>query len=52
LCSSLAHTYDFDEIIAFIGTNPDGIHNLGGEVELWLAGEKHLITKSCLVFVP
>jgi quercetin dioxygenase-like cupin family protein len=46
------HTHDFDEIIAFFGSNPDDIHDLGGEVELWMGGEKHIITKSCLVFVP
>ena len=46
------HTHDFDEIIAFFGSNPDDIHDLGGEVELWMGGEKHVITKSCLVFVP
>jgi len=46
------HTHDFDEIIAFFGSNSDDIHDLGGEVELWMGGEKHIITKSCLVFVP
>jgi hypothetical protein len=47
-----AHTHDFDEIIAFFGTNPADIHDLGGEVELWMVGEKHIITRSTLVFVP
>lgn len=47
-----AHTHDFDEIIAFFGSNPDDIHDLGGEVELWMGGEKHIINKSCIVFVP
>jgi quercetin dioxygenase-like cupin family protein len=47
-----SHTHDFDEVIAFFGSNPDDIHDLGGEVELWMGGEKHIITKSCLVFVP
>jgi len=47
-----AHTHDFDEIIAFFGSDPNDIHDLGGEVELWMGGEKHIITKSCLVFVP
>ena len=46
------HTHDFDEVIAFFGSNPDDIHDLGGEVELWMGGEKHTITRSCLVFVP
>ena len=47
-----AHTHDCDEIIAFIGTNPDDPHDLAGEVEIWLQDEKYLLDKSCLVFVP
>lgn len=47
-----AHTHDFDEIIAFFGSDPNNPRDLGGEVELWMGGEKHIITKSCLVFVP
>jgi hypothetical protein len=47
-----AHTHDFDEVIAFFGTNPDDPQDLCGEVELWLEDEKHMLTKSCLVFVP
>lgn len=46
------HTHDFDEIIAFFGSNPDDPTDLCGEVELWLGGEKHIIKKSCVVFVP
>jgi mannose-6-phosphate isomerase-like protein (cupin superfamily) len=47
------HSHDFDEVIGFIGAkgqrNP---HDLGGEVEIWLGGEKYQITKSCLIWVP
>ena len=48
------HSHNFDEVIGFIGTkggekNPQ---ELGGEMEVWIGGEKHLITKSCLIFVP
>jgi hypothetical protein len=46
------HTHDYDEVIGFFGTNQDDIHDLGGEVELWLGDEKHTITKSCMVFIP
>lgn len=48
------HSHDFDEVIGFIGTK-GGLkdpHELGGEMEIWLGGEKHLIAKSCLIFVP
>jgi hypothetical protein len=34
-----AHAHDFPEILAFFGTNPKDVHDLGGEVELWLDGE-------------
>jgi len=47
-----AHTHDWDEVLAFFGTNPEDPHDLCGEVELWLENEKHIITKSCLVFIP
>jgi len=46
------HAHDYDEVIAFFGTNPEDLHDLGGEVELWLGDEKHIITKSCMVFIP
>lgn len=47
-----AHTHDFDEVITFFGTNPDDPQDLCGEVEIWLEDEKHILTKSCLIFVP
>jgi hypothetical protein len=47
-----AHTHDYDEIFGFIGTNHDDPYDLGAEVELWLGDEKHIITKTSLVFVP
>jgi len=47
-----AHTHDFDEVIGFIGSDPDNPHDLCGEVEFWMANEKYILTKSCLIFVP
>ena len=47
-----AHKHDYDEVIAFFGTNPDDFYDLGAEAELWLGDEKHIINKSCIVFVP
>jgi quercetin dioxygenase-like cupin family protein len=46
------HSHPFDEYLVFLGTDPDDIYELHGEVEFWIDGEKHLITKSCAVFVP
>ena len=47
-----AHAHDFDEILAFFGSNQEDFHDLCGEVELWLGDEKHILTKSCMVFIP
>jgi hypothetical protein len=47
-----AHAHGFDEVIGFFGTNPDNPLDLCGEIEFWLGDEKHMLTKSCLIFVP
>ena len=47
-----AHTHPFSEIITFFGTNYDDPNDLGGEVELWLEDEQHIMTKSFLCYVP
>ena len=46
------HTHDFDEYLVFLGTNQKDPKDLGGEVEFMMEGEKHIITKSCAVFIP
>ena len=46
------HVHDTDEIIGFFGSDPARPYDLGGEVEIWLEDEKHIIDRSCLVFVP
>jgi mannose-6-phosphate isomerase-like protein (cupin superfamily) len=46
------HTHDFDEILAFMGGNADHPMELCGEVELFIEDERHLLTKSCLVYIP
>lgn len=47
-----AHTHEFDEVVAFFGTDPENPLDLCGEIEFYLGGEKHIIDKSCLIFVP
>ncbi len=47
-----AHQHPFDEVVAFIGSNPDDPHDLCGEVEMWLEDEKHILTKSFLIYIP
>jgi hypothetical protein len=46
------HNHDWDEYIMFIGTSPEDPWDLGGEVEFWLEDEKHIINKTCALFVP
>ena len=46
------HVHDYDEVAAFFGTDPKDFHELGAEIEVTLGGEKHTITKSCIIFIP
>ncbi len=48
----IPHKHDFDEVIGFGGTNRNYPRELGGEIELLMGGERHTITKTCLIFVP
>jgi hypothetical protein len=47
-----AHVHPFDEVIAFIGTNPQDPGELGAEAELWIDDEKYIINKTFLAFFP
>ncbi len=46
------HTHDFDEVLGMFGTDLDHPYELNGEVEFWLGGEKHTLTKTCIIFIP
>lgn len=46
------HAHSFPEIIAFFGTDYDDIHNLHGEVELWVEGKRYTIQKSFAAIIP
>lgn len=46
------HKHEYDEVLAIFGTDIENPRDLGGECEFWFDGEKHLITKSCIVFIP
>ncbi len=41
-----AHTHDFSHVIGFIGGHPADPHDLGGEITVWLDGNKEVITRS------
>jgi hypothetical protein len=47
-----SHAHDFDEIFHFYGGDPMDISDFGAEVELTLEGEKHIITRSTVVYIP
>jgi hypothetical protein len=46
------HTHDYDEVIAFFGTDRNNLDDLGAEIELWIDGERNLMTESFLAFIP
>jgi hypothetical protein len=49
---SHSHVHDTDEIIGFFGSDPNDPYNLGGEIEIWLEDDRHIITSSAMIFVP
>lgn len=48
----IPHSHDFDEVIGFGGTNRNYPRELGGEIEFPMGDETHILTKTCLIFVP
>jgi hypothetical protein len=50
--NSKPHLHDYDEVLALVGSNFDDPKDLCGEVEFYMAGEKHIINKSTMVFLP
>ena len=46
------HSHPYPEILGFYGSDPENPFDLGGEVELYIDGEAHIITKSTMVFIP
>jgi hypothetical protein len=47
-----AHVHEYDEIFGMVGTNPDDVHDLGGELEYWIENEKFIIKKSFIAHIP
>jgi len=47
-----AHTHKFSQVIGLVGGTQADPHDLGGEVTLWLDGNKEVITRTCLIFIP
>ena len=47
-----AHTHDFDETIAWVGSDPNDQYNLNGEIEFWIDGKQNFIDRSFIAFIP
>ena len=47
-----AHAHEFDEVLGFIGTDPANPQDLCGEVGIVAGDERHILTKTCVVFAP
>lgn len=46
------HVHDYDEIVGFVGSNPDNLNDLGAEIDFVVDGVKTTITKTCFFHVP
>lgn len=46
------HRHEHDEILTFVGTNPDNLWDLGAELFLEIEGEEYLINSSGSVYLP
>ena len=47
-----AHSHEFDEAVAYVGTDPSDPYNLNGEVEFWVDGQPNNIDRSFIAFIP
>ena len=47
-----AHGHNFDEAVAYVGTDPSDPYNLNGEVEFWIDGKQNNIDRSFIAFIP
>ena len=46
------HAHETNEILGFLGSNPDDPSDLCGEVEIFIEGEQHVLTKSSILYLP
>lgn len=46
------HCHDFDTVSCFVGSDPKNPSNLGAVLEIQLGDEKHILTKTCVIFIP
>jgi len=46
-----AHFHDFDMVLCFVGSDPKKPSSLGAVLEMQLGDEKHMLTKTCAIFI-
>jgi len=46
------HDHTYDEVVGFIGGDPQNPSELNGEIEWWMEDEKYTLTKSCFIYCP
>ncbi|SDP42359.1 cupin domain-containing protein [Desulforhopalus singaporensis] len=46
------HSHEFDEVLCFIGTDPENPRDLGGEIEFHIDGEVHVFDTTTVIFLP
>ena len=52
LASAAPHTSPYDKVISFVGSNPDNLYDLGGNVEVVLNGQVFDLTRCFAVYIP
>jgi len=46
------HVHDYDEVLMFLGNDPEHPNDLGAEIYMTIDGEKHVLTTTSSVFIP
>lgn len=46
------HKHDFDHVLCFAGGHIDDPQDFGGEITVWLDGNKEIIKRNSIIFVP
>lgn len=46
------HAHDYDEILMWMGSDPDHPKDLGGEISIDIEGENHRVTTTGSVYIP
>ncbi|RKT54632.1 hypothetical protein C8E97_3279 [Saccharothrix australiensis] len=46
------HEHAYDEVLMWMGSNPEDVHDLGAELYLDIEGERHTVTTTGAVYIP